>query len=77
MNVNKLSVKKEKEVIIPGILLATNEITFKEDIAFIEEIYTANEIYLVLKNTKEHISNQVCKMVSGRYNKPTFLRFKF
>ncbi len=77
MDVNKLSVKKDKDVIIPRMLLATNEKTFKDDIASVEEVYTANEIYTVLKNTKERISNQVCKMVAARYNKPAFLRYKF
>lgn len=76
MDVNKLSVKKDKEVIIPRMLLTTNEKTFQEDIAAVEEVYTTNEIYSELKNTKEHISNQVCRMVATRYNKPTFLRFK-
>lgn len=77
MDVNKLSVKKDKEIIIPRMLLATNEKTFNEDIASIEKVYTTNEIYSVLKNTKEHISNEVCKMVAARYNKSTFLRYKF
>ncbi|MGZ0014775.1 DUF6922 domain-containing protein [Yeosuana sp. AK3] len=77
MDVNKLSVKKDKEVIIPRMLLATNEKTFKEDIASVEKIYIANEIYSVLKNTKERISNQICRMVAARYNKTTFLRYKF
>lgn len=77
MDVNKLSVKRDKKVIIPRMLLATNEKTFKQDIVTVEKVYTANEIYRVLKNTKERISNQVCKMVAERYNKPTFLRYKF
>lgn len=77
MDVNKLSVKRDKEVIIPRMLLATNEKTFKKDIASVEKVFTANEIYSILKNTKERISNQVCRMVATRYNKPTFLRYKF
>lgn len=77
MDINKLSAKEDKEVIIPRMLLATNEKTFTRDIASVEKAYTANEIYAVLKNTKERISNQVCRMVAARYNKPTFLRYKF
>lgn len=77
MDIDKLSIKKDKEIIIPRMLLATNEKTFKEDIASVEEVYTTNEIYPVLKNTKERISNQICRMVAARYNKPTFLRYKF
>ncbi len=75
MDINKLSVEEDKEVIIPRMLLATNEKTFRKDIASVEKVYTANEIYSVLKNTKERISNQVCQMVAARYNKPTFLRY--
>ncbi|RDK87376.1 DUF6922 domain-containing protein [Marinirhabdus gelatinilytica] len=77
MDMNKLSAKEDKDVIIPRMLLATNEKTFRKDIASVEKVYTANEIYAVLKNTKERISNQVCRMVAARYNKPTFLRYKF
>lgn len=77
MDISKLSAKVDKDVIIPRMLLATNEKTFKKDIASVEKVYTANEIYTVLKNTKERISNQVCRMVAARYNKPTFLRYKF
>tara|TARA_R110000868_G_scaffold212540_1_gene462418 strand:+ start:108 stop:287 length:180 start_codon:yes stop_codon:yes gene_type:complete len=58
-------------------LLATNEKTFKEDIASVEELYTTNEIYTVLKNTKERIINQIGRMVAVHYNKATFLRYKF
>jgi len=77
MDMNKLSIKKDKEIIIPRMLLATNEKTFKKDIASVEKIYSANEIYSVLKNTKERISNMVCRMVADRYKKPPFLRYKF
>lgn len=77
MDLSKLTVKEDKEVIIPRMLLATNEKTFRKDIASVEKVYTANEIYSVIKNTKERISNQVCRMVAARYNKPTFLRYKF
>ncbi len=76
MDINKLSAKEDKEVIIPRMLLATNEKTFRKDIASVEKVYTPNEIYAVLKNTKERISNQVCRWVAARYNKPTFLRYK-
>lgn len=77
MDFNKLSTKEDMHVIIPRMLLATNEDTFLNDIAIIEQVYTSMEIYTVLKNTKERISNEVCRLVAARYNKPTFLRFKF
>ena len=77
MDVSKLSIKKDKDLIIPRMLLATNEKTFVKDISIIESVYNAKEIYTVLKNTKARISNSVCRMVAKRYNKPTFLRYKF
>ena len=77
MDTNKLSVKKDKDIIIPRVLMTTNEDTFSKDIALVETVYDANEIYTTLKDTKERISNKVCRLVSKRYNKPIFSRYKF
>lgn len=77
MDTNKLSVKKDKDIIIPRVLMTTNKDTFSKDIALVETVYDTNEIYTTLKETKERISNSVCRLVSKRYNKPTFLRYKF
>lgn len=75
MEVSQLSIKKDKALIIPRMLMATNKETFSKDIINVERIYSSKEIYNVLKATKERISNSVCRMVSARYNKPTFLRY--
>ncbi|QXP59716.1 DUF6922 domain-containing protein [Olleya sp. HaHaR_3_96] len=77
MDISQLSTKQDKALIIPRMLMATTKETFSKDIAVIESAYNTNEIYTVLKNTKERISNNVCRMVATRYNKPTFLRYKF
>lgn len=77
MDVSQLSTKKDKALIIPRMLMATTKETFSKDIALVESAYNTNEIYTILKNTKERISNNVCRMVATRYNKPTFLRYKF
>jgi hypothetical protein len=77
MDVSKLSAKEDKALIIPRLLLATNEQTFSNDISLVERVYNPKEIYTVLKSTKARISNNVCRMVSKRYNQPTFLRYKF
>lgn len=77
MDTNKLSVRRDRDIIIPRVLMTTNEATFSEDIALVETVYDANEIYTTLKNTQERISNSVCRLVSKRYNKPAFSRFKF
>ncbi|MFT4781655.1 MAG: hypothetical protein ACI9SD_001344 [Pseudohongiellaceae bacterium] len=77
MDTNKLSPQKDKAIIIPRVLMSTNEATFSKDIELVETVYSANEIYTTLKDTKERISNNVCRLVSKRYNKPTFLRYDF
>ena len=77
MDINKLSTKKDKDIIIPRSVLSTTKDTFIEDILVLENIYTSEEIYNTLKNTKERISNNVCRMVSEHYNMPPFLRYKF
>jgi hypothetical protein len=77
MDSSRLSLKKDKAIIIPRVLMTTNEASFSKDIIALESVYNANEIYSVLKDTKERISNNVCRMVASRYKKPTFLRHKF
>jgi hypothetical protein len=76
MDYSKLSVKKDKETIIPRALFATTKETFNTDILKLEELYPPIEILNVLKNTKERISNNVCVMVAKRYNVATFYRYK-
>lgn len=75
VDIDKLSLKNDKDFIIPRILLATTKETFNNDMNSLERIYTPDEIYTALKITKERISNQVCKMVAERYNKPSFFRY--
>jgi hypothetical protein len=77
MDTNKLSAKTDRDIIIPRVLMTTNEESFSKDIALVETVYNADEIYNTLKETKERISNNVCRLVSKRYNKPTFLRYNF
>jgi hypothetical protein len=75
MDSSKLSAQKDKAIIIPRVLMTTNEDTFSKDIELVESVYNTNEIYTTLKDTKERISNNVCRLISKRYNKPTFLRY--
>jgi len=77
MDSNKLSATRDKDIIIPRVLMTTNEETFSKDILTVESVYEINEIYTTLKETKERISNTVCRMISKRYNKPPFLRYNF
>jgi hypothetical protein len=77
MDSSKLYSQKDKAIIIPRVLMTTNEDTFSKVIELIESVYNTNEIYTTLKDTKERISNNVCRLVSKRYNKPAFLRYNF
>ncbi|NJY62827.1 hypothetical protein HC174_08660 [Salinimicrobium sp. CDJ15-81-2] len=75
MDPNRLSVKKDKSIIIPRALFATTRASFEKDIQKLEKLYSSKEIVSILKNTKEHISNEVCTLVAKRYNAKPFLRY--
>nr|WP_233509648.1 hypothetical protein [Pedobacter chinensis] len=75
MDMNKLDFKKDKDIIIPRALFATNSDTFDEDILRLEKIYDKLDIIKELKSTKEKISNQVCSMIAERYHIPSFSRY--
>ena len=75
MDASRLSVKKDKSIIIPRALFATTDASFEHDIIKLEKFYSHTDIIFVLKNTKEHISNKVCSLVAKRYNSAPFLRY--
>lgn len=75
MDPSKLSLKRDKDIIIPRALYATDKDSFIKDIKLLEEYYSKREIVDVLKNTKENISNQVCELVSKRYHTKPFYRY--
>jgi len=75
MDSSKLSIKRDKDIIIPRALYATNKDSFPKDIKVLEEYYSKRDIVEILKQTKENISNQVCILVSKRYNTKPFYRY--
>tara|TARA_R110000868_G_scaffold136272_1_gene349171 strand:- start:1209 stop:1496 length:288 start_codon:yes stop_codon:yes gene_type:complete len=75
MDSSKLSIKRDKDIIIPRALYATTKDSFSKDIKVLEEYYSKREIVDILKHTKENISNQVCELVSKRYRTKTFYRY--
>ncbi len=75
MDSSKLSIRRDKDIIIPRALYATNKDSFNKDIKILEEFYSTKVIVQILKNTKENISNQVCELVSERYNTKPFYRY--
>ncbi|WP_410504061.1 hypothetical protein [Galbibacter sp. BG1] len=75
MDPSRLSIKEDKTIIIPRALFATTKESFESDILKLEHFYPKKEILSVLKNTKEHISNEVCRLVAKRYHSKPFLRY--
>ena len=75
MDASRLSLQKDKAIIIPRALFATTQATFEKDIQRLEELYTKKDILDILKNTKERISNEICVLVTKRYNAKPFLRY--
>jgi hypothetical protein len=75
MDHSKLNLSKDKDIIIPRALFATNEETFETDILKLEALYSSKDIVKYLKLTTENISNKVCLSVAKRYNVKPFLRF--
>lgn len=76
MDHSKLSLSRDKDIIIPRAMYATTSETFEKDIQKLESLYSKAMIVKYLKNTKELISNEVCALVAKRYNVPVFARFK-
>ncbi len=75
MDANRLSVEKDRSIIIPRALFATTKNSFEKDIQNLEKLYSKNEITSILRNTKEHISNEVCLLVAKRYKIKPFFRY--
>lgn len=75
MDYNRLDLQRDEDIIIPRALFATTTDTFDADIAILEKLYARRGILKHLKNTKEFISNEVCRLVAKRYEVDPFLRF--
>lgn len=75
MDSSKLSLKRDKDIIIPRALYATNEKSFPRDIKILENYYSKSEIVDILKHTRENISNLVCELVCERYHIKPFYRY--
>ena len=75
MDSSKLSIKRDKDIIIPRALYATTKDSFPKDIEALETFYSKRDIVDILKHTKENISNQVCELVSKRYHTKPFYRY--
>ncbi len=75
MDCDKLSLEKDKAIIIPRAMYATTPDTFEKDIKRLEQLYTPRVILKHPKNTQENITNKVSVSVSKRYKVEPFLRY--
>ena len=75
MDASRLSLQKDKTIIIPRALFATTQDSFEKDIQRLEKLYSKKDIINILRNTKELISNEICVLVARRYNTKPFYRY--
>lgn len=75
VDMSRLDVDKDRDLIIPRALIATTPSTFTTDIAKLEVLYSKAVIARELKTTKEKVSNQICRLVARRYHVKQFSRF--
>ena len=71
----RLDINNDRDLIIPRALMATTPSTFNYDIAKLETIYSKAVIARELKSTTEKVSNQICQLVARRYHVKQFARF--
>ncbi|MGF7232753.1 MAG: DUF6922 domain-containing protein [Arachidicoccus sp.] len=75
VRLEELDSRRDMELIIPRALFMSDKKSFEKDIARLEDIYQPEQIIENLQHTKERISNEVCELISKRYNLPSFHRF--
>lgn len=75
VDVSRLDIHKDRDLIIPRALMATTTATFSTDILLLERLYKRTVIIQELKATREKISNQVCLLIARRYHIRRFSRF--
>lgn len=75
MDYDKLNFERDKAIIIPRALYATTQDTFEDDIQKLENLYSSRTIVKYLRETTENISNNVCLLVSKRYDIEPFVHF--
>jgi hypothetical protein len=75
-DIERISIDRDKSIIIPRLIFSSTESTFDADIAILEKFYSQDEIIQTLRSTKERISNRVCLFVANKYAIEPFKRFK-
>jgi hypothetical protein len=75
VDMSALDIENDRDLIIPRALIASTALTFVDDISKLEQLYSKASIARELKETKERISNQICRLVARRYHVKQFARF--
>lgn len=75
MDIRKLSIRRDYKIIISRILMFTNKTYFENNISILESYFKPSEIIKVIKETNERISDEVCALLSEKYNVTIFSKF--
>lgn len=68
LDVAKLDIQRDKNVIISRILMFSDYSSYSDNILFLESLYTQDEIKRVIIASTERISDEICSLTSKRYN---------
>lgn len=68
MDVTKLNIDRDRDVIISRVLMFSDVSNFNKHIAFLESLYKKETIKSVVATSNERISDEVCSLTSKRYH---------
>ncbi|AEW87271.1 DUF6922 domain-containing protein [Flavobacterium columnare] len=75
LDVTKLNIHKDSDVIISRILMFSDFSNYSDNILFLESLYTEETIKRVIIASTERISDEICSLTSKRYNTPIKSKF--
>ncbi|POR30639.1 hypothetical protein BWK58_01245 [Flavobacterium columnare] len=75
LDVSKLNIQKDSNVIISRILMFSDFSNFGDNILFLESLYTEETIKRVITASTERIPDEICSLTSKRYNVPIKSKF--
>lgn len=67
LDVSKLNIQKDFDVIIARVLMFSDFSNYKENILFLESLYNEDTIKKTIISSSSTISDEVCKLTSERY----------
>lgn len=75
LDVTKLNIQKDSDVVISRILMFSDFSNYSDNILFLESLYTEETIKSVIIASTERISDEICSLISKRYNLPIKSKF--